>query len=117
MESYKELRAQAEELLRRANEALAVERADAIARAKAIVDEYELTAFDLGLVKTQHIAAKKDPKNKTFAVKKPKSANPPKYRNPDTGKTWSGFGHEPAWMAGHRDEYLIANQASRKQAA
>jgi DNA-binding protein H-NS len=109
MSTYKELRAQAEELLRQANEALAVERADAIARAKAIVEEYELTAYDLGLVKTQVVAPKKDPKNKTFAVKKPKATNPPKYRNPDTGQTWSGFGHEPGWLAGHRDDYLIEN--------
>jgi DNA-binding protein H-NS len=113
MATYKELRAQAEELLRQANEALVIERTEAIARAKAIVDEYELTAYDLGLVKTQVVATKKDPKNKTFSVKKPKANHPPKYRDPNTGQTWSGFGHEPRWMVGHRDEFLIANQRQK----
>ncbi|WP_081057723.1 H-NS family nucleoid-associated regulatory protein [Burkholderia vietnamiensis] len=37
-------------------------------------------------------------------------AKPPaKYRNPETGETWSGRGREPAWIAGRdRTRYLIS---------
>jgi DNA-binding protein H-NS len=32
----------------------------------------------------------------------------PKYRDPETGKTWSGRGNVPAWIAGKdRDAFLI----------
>ncbi|WP_322032582.1 H-NS family nucleoid-associated regulatory protein [Paraburkholderia sp. J76] len=49
------------------------------------------------------------------AVKTPKAGNyvrgpqPPKYRDPKTGATWSGRGTAPAWLAGARDrsKFLI----------
>jgi DNA-binding protein H-NS len=111
MATYKELRAKAEELLRQADLALIEERREAIVKAKAIINEYELTATDLGLIKTQVIAAKKVSKmKKTFAVKTPKGVKPPKYRDPATGTTWSGYGHQPHWIVGNRDEYLIERE-------
>ena len=38
-----------------------------------------------------------------------KGTRPPKYRNPETGQTWSGMGHTPQWMvaAKNRDAFLI----------
>lgn len=35
----------------------------------------------------------------------------PKYRNPETGATWSGRGRAPAWLAGAKDQtaFLIEN--------
>lgn len=30
-----------------------------------------------------------------------------KYRDPDSGKTWSGRGRRPAWLAGDPDQYRI----------
>ncbi|WP_028203549.1 H-NS family nucleoid-associated regulatory protein [Paraburkholderia nodosa] len=49
------------------------------------------------------------------AVKAPKAGNyvrgpqPPKYRDPKTGATWSGRGIAPAWLAGAKDrsKFLI----------
>jgi len=33
---------------------------------------------------------------------------PAMYKDPETGKTWSGFGHEPGWMKGKkREDFLI----------
>jgi DNA-binding protein H-NS len=117
MASYKELRLQAEELMRQADMALAEERAEGIKKAMAIINEYELTAHDLGFIKTQHVKAKKDPKAKTFSVKVPSPAAPPKYRDPASGKTWSGRGHQPHWIEGNRDDYLIDHEKSKKKAA
>jgi len=38
-----------------------------------------------------------------------KGAGVPKYRNPKTGKTWTGFGKAPSWIATvrNRDKFLI----------
>ncbi|MDR2113330.1 MAG: H-NS histone family protein [Candidatus Accumulibacter sp.] len=49
--------------------------------------------------------------SKKRAQKKAKSSLPPKYRNPETGKTWNGHGKRPFWLIGDRDKYLIAGQA------
>lgn len=33
-----------------------------------------------------------------------------KYRNPETGETWSGRGRAPAWLEGaNREEFLVAS--------
>jgi DNA-binding protein H-NS len=39
----------------------------------------------------------------------PKGKQPAKYRNPETGATWSGRGPAPAWLAGEKDrsKFLI----------
>lgn len=49
---------------------------------------------------------------KATKAKKPatsKGTRPPKYRDPESGKTWSGMGHTPQWMvnAKNRDAFLI----------
>src|SRR5690348_11138242 len=38
-----------------------------------------------------------------------KGAGIPKYRHPKTGKTWTGFGKAPGWIASarNRDKFLI----------
>lgn len=36
-----------------------------------------------------------------------KAALPAKYRDPESGKTWSGRGRVPAWLAGDRERYAI----------
>jgi DNA-binding protein H-NS len=115
MPTSKELREQAEELLRQADAQLAIEKQEGIKKVMALIDEYQLTANDLpGFMAVKHVASAKDPKKKTFGVKMPKTTAPPKYRNPETGQTWSGRGHEPSWMEGHRDEYLIEKQTEKQ---
>lgn len=72
------------------------EHADAVAKVRAIVSEFELTAEDVfpsGKVRT---------KNKT--VNKVAA----KYRDPVSGKTWSGRGMEPKWIGGkNRNQFAI----------
>jgi DNA-binding protein H-NS len=43
------------------------------------------------------------------SVSKPRGKLPPKYRNPDTGVTWSGHARPPVWIkdAKDRDKYRI----------
>ena len=44
----------------------------------------------------------------------PKGAQPPKYRHPTTGATWSGRGPAPAWLASVKDrsKFLIDSSAT-----
>ena len=94
MSSYKELLAQREQLDKQIKEAIAREKADGIAKAKVIIEQYKLTASDL-------FARKAGGKSAGGKVA-------PKYRNPATGDTWTGRGKAPKWIEGRdRSSYLI----------
>jgi len=69
-------------------------RGDAIAKVKAMMAEYGLTAADIGNSKVAPAAPAAAPK-KTKAAGKKVAA---KYRNPATGDTWSGRGLKPKWL-------------------
>jgi len=96
MSTYKDLQSQIEKLQKEAEHARKNELANAIADIHAKMKEFSITAEDLGM-------GSKKKAGKT--VRKPVA---PKYRNNDTGETWSGRGKPPKWMAG-RDKalYLI----------
>lgn len=69
---------------------------DAVARARAIIDEFGLTAADL-------FGAKRARKSSGGGGKVAA-----KYRDPATGQTWTGRGRTPKWMEGKdRNAYLI----------
>ena len=94
MSSYKELLAQRELLDKQIKEAVQREKADGIAKAKAIIEQYDLSASDLFSRK----AGSKAGGGKVA----------PKYRNPTTGETWTGRGKAPKWIDGRdRSTYVI----------
>ncbi|MEA3119414.1 MAG: DNA-binding protein [Paraburkholderia sp.] len=68
--------------------------AAAIAQIKAKIAEYGITAEELG-----------------FAIKRTRKAKsgglPPKYRNPQTGQTWTGRGRVPSWLGTRPKKFLI----------
>jgi len=84
MSTYKELKAQAEALLKQAEAARRAEIASVVADIQAKMKEYGISLNDLkgGATKTQARAA--------VAAK---------YRNPATGQSWSGRGRAPRWLA------------------
>jgi len=84
MSTYKELKAQAEALLKQAEAARRAEIASVVADIQARMKEYGISLNDLkgGATKTQARAA--------VAAK---------YRNPATGESWSGRGRAPKWLA------------------
>ncbi|HEP6427409.1 H-NS family nucleoid-associated regulatory protein [Burkholderia anthina] len=97
MATYQELKAQADELLRQAEEARLAELETVLQEVRARVAEY-------GLTPEQVFGRARGPK--TTAA--PKSATAPKYRDPKTGATWSGRGREPGWIKGKkRERFLI----------
>jgi len=76
-------------------------RGEAIARVKALMAEYGLTAVDIvGGARAPKAAApaaapSPAPAKKSKAAGKKVAA---KYRNPATGDTWSGRGLKPKWL-------------------
>lgn len=81
------------------------ERTQAIASAKELIKAHNLTPLELGF------SAKKPIRRVTPVDKRVTVA--PKYKDPATGKTWTGRGKTPAWLAalvanGHtKQDYLI----------
>lgn len=83
MASYKELLEQRAALEKQIAEVRQREKEDAIREVRAIVAQYELHADDVF-------------KNKAARAKKGAA----KFRDPVSGKTWTGKGKAPAWIAG-----------------
>ena len=83
------------------------ERAQAISSAKELIKTFQLTATDLGL------SGKKSPARKERAIGDKRMSVAPKYKDPISGKTWTGRGKTPAWLAAqlaagrNKQDYLI----------
>jgi len=96
MTTYQELLAQKAalekqhaELEKQLAEARRAERAGVIAQIKSLMAEHGLTVADLNAKTTG-----KAPKTSANAGRKVA----PKYRNPETGETWTGRGLQPKWV-------------------
>jgi len=74
-------------------------RAEALSEIRARMLEYQISVADLA--------------STGRSVQREKSKSVPKYRNPETGKTWSGRGKRPQWIhdaladGQSLDKYLI----------
>lgn len=97
MATLQELLAQKEALEREIEQRKKQDRAEAIAKVRALMDEYGLTVSDLT----------------SRAVSKPVGKVAAKYRDKATGETWSGRGLQPNWLkkqlaAGRRiEDFLV----------
>ena len=75
------------------------ELANAIAQVKSLVEAHGLTAADVFGTTTRRAKSSEKVTNKVAA----------KYRDPVSGKTWSGRGLAPKWLAGkNKADYAIA---------
>lgn len=100
MSTLQDLLAQREALDRQIEETRRNARKDAIAKVMTLVNEFGLSAADVfgGAAR---------------AASRPSSAQAgkkvaPKYRDPATGKTWTGRGRAPTWLDGKdRSQFLI----------
>lgn len=85
-----EIKAQMEELQRKADEIINADREAVIAEVKAKIADYKLTAADLGLAVTKTTRKASDGATKTKA--------PVAYKN-EAGLTWTGGrGPKPKWV-------------------
>lgn len=95
MKTYKELQAEIRELQAKAEKQRQAEIQKAVDEIKDKMREYGITIDDLAPTKR----ARKNVSSGVVA---------PKYRNPETGETWTGRGKPPRWIAGKdRDPFLI----------
>lgn len=85
MDRLEELKAQKEALEREIEELLRQKRHEAIAQAKKLIADFNLQPEELF-------------KSGKAAAGKARGKAPPKYRDPATGKTWSGQGRAPRWF-------------------
>jgi DNA-binding protein H-NS len=84
--SLQDLLAQKAALEKQIMETQRQERSDAINKVKSLMSEYGLTAAD--------IAGKATPATRSSAGKKVAA----KYRNAETGESWTGRGLQPNWL-------------------
>lgn len=90
---YKDLLAQHAALEKQIEEARKKERGDAINTIRQLMQDFDIKAAELTVKKTR----------------KARGPVMPKYKDPNSDKTWSGMGKPPAWMAGKdRAAFLIA---------
>lgn len=97
------------ELKKKADSLRQAEAKSAIAQVRELIQRFGLTAEDLGLTGK---AGKR--MSKLGAKTKTKAPGLPKYRDPATGKTWTGHGKPPTWIAGVADRtpFLIEGAAA-----
>ena len=88
MATYQELLKQQAALAVQVEEARKREIADAVARVRQIVNEYDLTETDVF------------PAGRRAATPRMAGKVAPKYRDPATGQTWTGRGKPPKWIDG-----------------
>ena len=98
MSDYKTLLQQKAELDARIAEVMKTEKAGAVAEVRTLVQQYQLTELDV------------------FPGRGPKAkgqAGAPKFRDPETGATWTGRGKPPNWINGKdREQFLIETAKS-----
>ncbi len=98
MSNINELIAQREAIDKQIKELQSTQRAEAVAEIKALIAKFELTKADVFGAST---AATKKSSGKKTAVKA-------KYRDPVSGKVWSGRGIAPKWMGSEgKTKFLI----------
>ena len=113
MKTYSAIKAEIAKLEKQAQALRNTEVSGVIAKIKEAIAAYALTAADLGLGRGTAKAARR-PQAKS-SKKTSTTIGVAKYRDPKTGKTWTGRGKPPAWIAGakNRDAYLIGEQSIR----
>jgi DNA-binding protein H-NS len=110
MPTYQELKSKAGEILKQAEKIRKKEVRTIIAEIRAMMAAYDLTVDDLQPKARRTRAAKATAKTASTRGRKPKATAKPKYRNPETGATWTGRGKPPNWIkdAKNRDAFLIS---------
>jgi DNA-binding protein H-NS len=100
MKTYKDVTAEIERLKAKAEGLRKSEMAGVIGRIKDAIAAYGLTAADLGLSAG---APKRASKGAAPTTPTASSIGVAKYRDPASGKTWTGRGKPPLWIQKARD--------------
>ena len=122
-QTYGAVLAEIQQLQQRAAELRKTELPGVIKRIREAIVAYELTAADLGLATGGGAAATVAPakarRGRAAPAKAGLQTGVAKYRDPKTGRTWTGRGKPPLWIVGAKDRtpFLIdASQAAPAEA-
>ncbi len=97
--SYKELLKQREELEAQIKAARQNEVSGAVEKIRSLISQYGLVQDDV-FPRGRGVGRTSSRAGKTVA---------PKYRDPESGQTWTGRGKAPKWIAGKdRDQFAIS---------
>ena len=115
MSTYLDVKAQISKLEKQAAELFKKEVAGVVAKIRTLMNDYGLTVADLKLA----APATKAPGAVRRKKVPGKPAGVPKYCDPVSGKTWTGHGKAPAWIAaavkkGKKDDFLIEQKPPTK---
>jgi len=90
----------------------------AVAKVKSLMSDFGVTIEHLTHSVVGKPTAKKSTAGKTAKASK-KTASVAKYADPKSGKTWSGFGRAPGWIAGakNRDAFLVGAVSAASEPA
>lgn len=97
-----------------------------VAKVRALMDSLGVTIEHLGAAVSKKVRAAKQSmvgKGVTRSKKSPSAkragAGAVRYRDPETGATWSGFGRAPAWLASaaNREDFAVGKAVARTKSA
>ncbi|GAB7545544.1 H-NS histone family protein [Cupriavidus sp. 8B] len=104
MATYKQLLAQKEALEAQLVEVRATEVSGVIEQIRTLMEQYGLSVEDIQGKRRRGRPAG------SGAARAAKEPLPPKYRDPKSGKTWSGRGRAPTWLGKNPSRFLIAEE-------
>jgi DNA-binding protein H-NS len=113
MKTYADIKSQIAKLEKQAEKARKTEIAGVVGRIKQAIAAYGLTAQDLGFGGAKSAGARAAGKSPAVA-KGGSTVGVAKYRDPESGKTWTGRGKPPNWIVGAKDRtaFLIDGESS-----
>src|ERR1700712_2617766 len=90
----------------------------AVAKVKSLMSDFGVTIEHLTHSVGGKSSTKKSTAGKTAKAGK-KAASVAKYADPQSGKTWSGFGRAPGWIADakNRDAFLVGAVSAASEPA
>lgn len=109
MPTYRNLLAQKASLDRKIEQARKREVGAVIKQVNALIAEYGLSADELTFPDPDSAPAIRSRRGRSARGAASAAAGAaPKYRDPESGKTWSGRGRAPKWIVGDKEQYLIS---------
>ncbi|GJG96776.1 H-NS family nucleoid-associated regulatory protein [Cupriavidus pauculus] len=104
MATYKQLLTQKEALEAQIAQARSTEVANVVAHIHSLMSDYGLSVDD---VMGKRRPGRPAGSGAAKAAKAARNPLPAKYRDPKTGKTWSGRGRAPGWLGKNPKRFLI----------
>jgi len=114
MASLAAIRKQIQRLEAQAERITKEQMSGAISQIKSLMSDFGITLEHLGASRSGATSKRAAPKKAAAKRAKRVGAGQVRYADPTTGKTWTGFGRAPAWIAHakDRDAFLVGGKSA-----